>query len=122
MLIINKFYLMRFINNYIFFFLILFIVCCSEVKKVHISNTIMFSGKLYELNESEPFNGIVFNTYEEGEIAYEGLYKNGLPDGKLIYWFKNGMVKREGNLKQGVPVGRWTEYEIDGTLEKQVDY
>ena len=113
---------MRFINNYIFFFLILFIVCCSEVKKVHISNTIMFSGKLYELNESEPFNGIVFNTYEEGEIAYEGLYENGLPDGKLIYWFKNGMVKREGNLKQGVPVGRWREYEIDGTLEKQVDY
>ena len=113
---------MRFVNNYSFFFILLFATCCNEATNVHISDTIMFSGKLYKLNENQPFNGIVFNNYEGGQKEYEGLYKNGLPDGKLIYWFKNGVIKREGNLKQGIPSGRWKEYDIEGNLKKQVDY
>ena len=78
--------------------------------EVHISKTIQFEGKIYRLNEEEPFNGIVFNEYSDGQREYEGLYKNGKPNGNLVYWYENGSIKREGRLKNGSPIGKWTYY------------
>ena len=113
---------MRFIKNIIYSIFVLFSFSCNEKNEIHISNTIMFSGKLYELNADEPFDGGVYNVYENGEREYEGVYKDGIPNGKLVYWFENGMIKREGELKKGVPVGRWKEYDVEGMLKSQVDH
>ena len=113
---------MKFIKSNILLLFVLFSFSCDEKKEVHISDTIMFSGKLYELNEDEPFDGIVYNAYENGKREYEGVYENGLPDGRLIYWFDNGMIKREGRLKKGIPIGRWKEYDLDGSLKLEVDH
>ena len=82
----------------------------------------MFEGKLYEMNAEKPFSGMVFNTYSDGQREYKGEYKNGKPNGLLIYWYNNGNKMREGKLKNGVPVGRWTTYQDDGSIQKITDH
>ena len=101
---------------------VLFIFSCAEKPEVHVSKTIIFSGKLYKIDENEPFTGVVFNTYPNGKREYEGEYKYGIPNGLLIYWFDNGNKMRECNLKDGTPVGRWTTYKEDGSVQEIIDH
>ena len=102
--------------------MLLLFFACGEKLEVDIINTVQFEGKIYCLNEEEPFNGIVFNEYSDGQREYEGLYKNGKPNGNLVYWYENGSIKREGRLKNGSPIGRWTYYNLDGSIEKTTDH
>ena len=95
---------------------------CGEKVEIHISKTIMFEGKLYELNSDKPFSGMVFNTYPSGSREYEGDYKNGKPNGLLTYWYNNGNKMREGKLKNGIPVGSWTTYKEDGSIQEIMDH
>ena len=95
---------------------------CGEKPEVPISKTIQFEGKIFRLNEEEPYSGIVFNEYPDGQREYEGLYKNGKPNGNLVYWYENGSIKREGRLKNGSPIGRWTYYNPDGNIQKITDH
>ncbi len=82
----------------------------------------MFEGKLYAMNVEKPFSGIVYNTYPDGKREYEGEYKDGQPNGLLVYWYKNGNKMREGNLKDGMPLGRWITYKDDGSVQKTMDH
>jgi len=91
---------------------------CGEKLEIHISKTIQFEGKIYLLNEEDPYSGIVFDDYPNGQREYEGLYNNGKPNGNLVYWYENGNIKREGRLKNGSPIGRWTYYKPDGSIQK----
>ena len=118
----DKFHILKFINNKILLVFVLFIFSCAEKPEVHVSKTIIFSGKLYKIDENEPFTGVVFNTYPNGKREYEGEYKHGVPNGLLIYWFNNGNKMREGKLRNGVPVGRWKEFNMDGSIKLQVDH
>jgi len=90
--------------------------------QVPISQTIQFEGKIFLLDDEEPFSGIVFNEYPNGQREYEGKYKNGIPNGMLTYWYENGVKKREGILKNGVPAGRWTYYNSDGSVKEIKDH
>ena len=89
---------------------------------MHISKTIVFDGKLYEMDKDKPFTGIVFNAYPNGEREYQGEYKRGKPNGLLIYWNENGKKMREGELKSGAQMGRWKYYDNEGDLTKIIDY
>ena len=82
----------------------------------------MFEGKLYKMEEKDPFSGIVFNTYPNGQREYTGEYKDGKPNGLLVYWYEKGVKKREGELKNGVPAGRWTYYNSDGSIKEIKDH
>ena len=55
-------------------------------------------------------------------VEYEGEYKDGQPNGLLIYWYENGQKMREGKLKNGSPIGRWKYYDQDGLLDKTIDH
>ena len=35
----------------------------------------MFEGKLFEMDKDQPFSGLVFNTYPDGQKEYEGKYE-----------------------------------------------
>ena len=118
----HKFHILKIIKNIIIPLLVLIIYSCSEQKEVHVSDTIMFSGKLYKSDQKEPFTGIVYNTYPNEKRQYEGEYQKGIPHGMLIYWFDSGVKKREGELQQGQPIGRWKEFNEDGTIKSQVDH
>ena len=82
----------------------------------------MFEGKLYKMEAKDPFSGIVFNTYPNGQREYTGEYKDGKPNDLLVYWYENGVKKREGELKNGVPAGRWTYYNSDGSIKEIKDH
>ena len=115
---VNKFRIWKFIPNSILYFIILLFISCGEKPEADIINTVQFEGKIYRLNEEDPFSGIVFNKYPDGQREYEGLYKNGKPNGNLVYWYENGSIKREGRLKNGSPIGKWTYYNSDGSIQK----
>ena len=87
-----------------------------------ISQTIMFEGKLYKLDSKDPFSGIVFNTYPNGQREYGGEYKDGKPNGLLVYWYKNGNKMREGKLQGGTPVGIWYTYKENGSVQATIDH
>jgi len=102
--------------------MLLFISSCGgEQVELHISNTVMFSGKLYKIDENKPFNGIVYNTYPNGQREYAGEYKNGRPNGFLTYWHDNGKKRREGELKDGKPLGRWIIYDDKGKIKQYIE-
>ena len=116
--IINKSFLKTIIK---LIFLIIFFSCNDPIE-IHISNTIIFEGKLFQLNSDTPYTGSVFNTYPNGQREYLGHYKNGRPNGKLIYWYKNGNKKREGKLQDGIPIGTWTIYNQNGSINETITH
>ena len=95
---------------------------CGEKLEIHISKTVQFEGKIYLLNSDDPFTGILFNEYSNGQREYEGYYKNGVPNGKLTYYFDYGSKMREGVLKNGSPAGRWIYYNSDGSIKEIIDH
>ena len=113
---------MKFVSNSILLAVLLLHFSCGEKPEVHISQTIMFEGKLYEMDAKDPFSGIVYNTYPNGQREYAGEYKDGEPNGFLAYWYENGNKKREGELKSGTPLGRWTIYKDDGSIKETIDH
>ena len=117
---VNKFHILKFLINSILISIVLFHFSCSEKSEMHISQTIMFEGKLYKINENDPFMGIVYNTYPNGQREYEGDYKDGQPNGLLVYWYAKGSKMREGKLKGGTPVGRWITYNEDGSVQETI--
>ena len=112
---------MKILVNSIFILLLFCIYSCNNKEVVHISETVVFEGKLYQINSDKPFSGTVYDTYSDSSRQYEGVYSHGKPNGYLVYWYNNGNKKREGNLKNGSPIGRWKYYDKDGTLKNMVD-
>ena len=100
----------------------LFGYSCSKKLDVDITKTLVFDGKLYEMDKDLPFSGVIYNTYASGKREYEGVYVKGRPNGLLIYWYENGQKMREGKLKNGSPIGRWEYYNQDGLLNKTIDH
>ena len=120
--LVNKFHISKLLRNSILIGIVLLYWSCGEKPEVHISQTIMFEGKLYKMEAEDPFSGIVFNTYPNGQREYTGEYKDGKPNGLLVYWYEKGVKKREGELKNGVPAGRWTYYNSDGSIKEIKDH
>ena len=113
---------MQTIPNIIFCLFLILFISCSEKPEIHISKTVQFEGKIYLLNSDDPFTGILFNEYSSGQREYEGYYKNGVPNGKLTYYFDYGSKMREGVLKNGSPAGRWIYYNSDGSIKEIIDH
>ena len=82
----------------------------------------MFEGKLYLTDSKDPFCGIIYDTYLDGQRKYETQYKDGQPNGLLVDWYENGNKKREGKLKGGTFVGRWVFYKEDGSVKETIDH
>ena len=89
---------------------------------MHIAQTIMFEGKLYLADSKDPFSGIIYNTYPNGQREYTGEYKDGKPSGLLVYWYENGNKMREGRLQAGTPIGRWIIYKENGLIQETIDH
>ena len=119
---VNKFHIWKLLINIIWGNIILLQLSCGETAEVHISKTVQFEGKIYLLDSDDPFSGILFEEYSNGQREYEGSYKKGIPNGTLIYYFDNGLKMREGTLKNGSLKGRWKYYNSDGSIKEIKDY
>ena len=120
--LVNKFSILKSLINIILIGFALLQFSCGEKLEIHISKTVQFEGKIYLLDSDDPFTGILFNEYANGQREYEGSYKKGVPNGTLIYYFDNGLIMREGIIKNGSPSGRWKYYNSDGSIKEIKDH
>ena len=58
--------------------------------------------------------------YENGQKSSEGNYKDGKAVGLWTYWYENGEKEIEGSYKDGVPTGIWTFWK-DGVIVGRKD-
>jgi len=57
-----------------------------------------------------------------GQILAEGLYKQGQPHGRWVFYHTNGGLRAEGFYLVGVPEGRWSLYHPNGQLLRGENY
>ena len=57
--------------------------------------------------------------YPNGETEKEGVFKEGLYEGRWLFYYSNGNIKREGNYILGSPNGQWTFYFENGNINQQ---
>ena len=56
---------------------------------------------------------------EQGIVIEEGIIVNGLYNGKVNWFYDNGIIKTSGFMKDTIPYGIWKEYYIKGILKAQ---
>jgi len=67
-------------------------------------------------------DGLFREYYQNGIIASEGNYKNGLEDGLWTDYHEDGKIAAKGNYLNGNEVGQWYFYDENGELEDEVNY
>lgn len=60
--------------------------------------------------------------YENGSVASEGSYQDGLENGPWKDFHDNGKVAAEGAYIGGKEHGVWSYYAADGALEETVEF
>lgn len=60
--------------------------------------------------------------YPSGEIASEGRFENGKPQGEWISYYPNGELKSKGDKDAGLSVGTWVFYDKKGRKEWRYEY
>ncbi|WP_157957321.1 toxin-antitoxin system YwqK family antitoxin [Winogradskyella tangerina] len=103
--------------------------------------------RYYAKGEDEPFTGILYatypngnylswqefvdgvgqgkwiNYYENGNYKEIGNYNNNLVEGPIKKYYENGNLKADGTYKDWrIKIGTWNYYDIDGNLESTIDY
>lgn len=60
--------------------------------------------------------------YQNGNLASEGTYDDGLEDGYWKDYHENGNIAAEGYYSQGKETGTWRFYDEQGKLEEEENY
>jgi hypothetical protein len=60
--------------------------------------------------------------YDNGQLEWEGLFENGLMQGKATSWYKNGQLHFTGEYRHGMQHGSFTYYDEDGKLHYRADF
>ena len=66
---------MKPMKKILFTILILFITSCS--KEISMDRIVERNGLVYEVNSQNPYNGNALIYYENGQLEYQGTFKNG---------------------------------------------
>ena len=103
--------------------------------------------RYYARGEEEPFTGVLFAKYDNGNYASWQEYEDGVGEGKWINYYENGnyrevgtyrqnrvegpikkyyengSLRAEGNYKDWrIKIGEWKYYDPSGKLESTIDY
>lgn len=76
----------------------------------------------YLKNDTEPYSGLCYGYYENGQKGLRGAYKNGVRDGVWEYWYSNGQKKVEGSYVMGKKNGQWNYWFPNGQLRIKANY
>ncbi|NOQ72311.1 MAG: hypothetical protein GQ574_09945 [Crocinitomix sp.] len=60
--------------------------------------------------------------YQNGKLAFTGVYNEGEPKGKHIYFHKNGLKKQVGKYLGGEKHGKWRTYDTKGVQTQEIEY
>ena len=75
-------------------------------------------GYIYQgdFKDSKLVNGTQDKFFSNGNKEFEGKWKEGLPNGKVIVYYENGKKQGEGYLKNGKQHGWFFEYSTNGDI------
>jgi len=87
---------------------LLAVISCSP-ERVHIDDTQPERVHIDDIQENDkmafyqgkPFTGIAYDVYSEGQLKFEGTYKDGKEDGLFQEWYENGQLRFEVTIKDG---------------------
>jgi antitoxin component YwqK of YwqJK toxin-antitoxin module len=68
-------------------------------------------GLWYKVNSTTPFTGTQERYYENGQLQYRWILKNGKQHGLYQGYFKNGELESKNNCRDGVLHGPLEEYQ-----------
>ena len=92
------------------------IIGCSN-NRISLNEVTDKDGVIYSING--PYTGEVFSEYDNGQLAEESSYKNGILDGISSSWYQNGKLKTERNYINGLENGIYRAWYLNGQLEKE---
>ena len=72
-------------------------------------------------NNEHLFTGIIYECYEDGNLANYYMVKNGVKNGKMVYYYPNGQVKEIKNIDKNTVEGIQKEFYENGVL-KLIEY
>lgn len=76
----------------------------------------------YDQNNNEHlFTGIIYECYEDGNLANYYMVKNRVKNGKMVYYYPNGQVKEIKNIDKNTVEGIQKEFYENGVL-KLIEY
>ena len=91
--------------------------------KVNINNLSDYGGKMFNENDDKPYTGLVFDLYRTtGNKSLEGRYKDGLRNGKWIWWNVDNKMDSSGTYKDGNLNGKWTNWYVNGQKKAEGTY
>ncbi len=67
-------------------------------------------------------NGVWKSYYKNGKLAFVGLFDEGQPKGKHIYYHKNGVKKQVGKYQAGMKNGNWKTFNESGEVIEILKY
>ncbi|MEG1909496.1 MAG: hypothetical protein RR190_00815 [Bacteroidales bacterium] len=56
------------------------------------------------------------------KLSFKGSFVNGLPNGKHLYYWDNGVLREEAHYNMGRRTGIWKKYNEKGESEVQITY
>jgi hypothetical protein len=76
----------------------------------------------YVKGETEPFSGTAVEYYPKGPISSKFSYRNGIPHGPGLMFYKDGQKMAEAMQENGYVNGLYTEWYPNGKKKKQVTF
>ena len=109
----------------IFLFLFLWSSVFTQAR-IHVDETNIDFNHLpeviIEIENNEPFTGVVFALYNNGNIQYEWSYVDGIPNGFWKYYFYTGKVQYEFTYIKGNKHGPCRAWHFNGKLNFESQY
>ena len=99
--------------------LIVLISCCSPDNP---NGIVERDGLIYKIDTDILFQGVRKEYYDDGTLAYEGQYKDGVMNGHSTSYYETGVLKTEGSMMNNKKEGDWKIYKESGDLEVLYHY
>ena len=107
----------------IFLILLTFVVFSCGKNTVSIIEKIDSNGKIIKIKLNKFKNIEIHQSfYSNGEMEYKAEYKNGIPDGKVIYWNIKGELISNANYENGKLHGVSSSYFENGNIASKIEY
>mgnify|MGYP006099329117 CR=1 FL=1 len=110
--------------KYLFGFLLLGLMTSCSQNRYLIDQTNLddYPKILLLKSTSKAVTGVVYDEYENGQLEYEGGFKDGKKDGIQREWFENGQLKVELNWKEDTRDGLQRTWYENGRLVIEANY
>jgi hypothetical protein len=77
---------------------------------------------MYRIKSEDPYSGLCFEYFDNGQKGVSGAYLNGLKNGLWEYWYSNGVKKIRGNYVSQLKSGLWEYWYPNGKIKNELQY